>query len=178
MSNELKKSKQKKQFQNQEEQYLNLEDKLEDLVLLLNKSELDNDGIEKIRLKLNNELDRMKTRVNAIEEIKTVSLLDIDDFEKLDKLEILLNSNYIDSKSSKKAVVNNILLKIVRLVIGFLMITLGFAMIVMPTPHSFEMFTIFWFNPNDGVTLMDVISLIIIAVGTYVVLKSYTKINF
>jgi hypothetical protein len=43
---------------------------------------------------------------------------------------------------------------------------------VMPAPPYFEMFTIFYFTPDDGFTLMDLISLIIIATGTFIVIRS------
>jgi len=54
-------------------------------------------------------------------------------------------------------------------------VTLGFAMIIMPAPPYFEMFTIFYFNDNDGVTLMDLISLIIIAIGLYIIVKTISN---
>ena len=178
MSDERKISDQIKQFQQLEEQNLNLEDKLEDLIFLLDKSDLDSQSIKNIKERLNTALDKKLSKKEAIEQIKTISLLDIDNLDKLDQLEVLLNNNYIDSKRSKKTIISEFVIKSVRLFIGFLIITLGFAMIIMPAPHSFEMFTIFWFSPDDGVTLMDLISLIIIAVGTYIVIKSYTKFNF
>ena len=64
------------------------------------------------------------------------------------------------------------------MVIGILMIGLGFAMIVMPAPPYFEMFTIYYFSADDGVTLMDIISLIIILAGVYLVIRSINRKNF
>jgi hypothetical protein len=36
------------------------------------------------------------------------------------------------------------------------------------------MFTLFYLNPNDGVTIMDVISLIIAFVGVYILFSTFT----
>jgi hypothetical protein len=59
--------------------------------------------------------------------------------------------------------------------IGIIMITLGMAMIIMPAPPYFEMFTIFYFNDNDGVTLMDLIALLIVFTGVYLFLNAVLK---
>jgi hypothetical protein len=61
---------------------------------------------------------------------------------------------------------------------GMLIIMLGFAMIVLPTPASFEIYTLFYFNEEDGFTLMDLISLIIIFTGVYVLISSFYKKNY
>lgn len=51
------------------------------------------------------------------------------------------------------------------------MIIMGFGMIIIPAPPFFEMFTIFYFNRNDGITIMDLISLLIILAGVYFLIK-------
>lgn len=63
----------------------------------------------------------------------------------------------------------------IRLIISILMITLGFAMIIMPAPPYFEMYTIFYFNESDGFTLMDLISLIIVFCGIFSLVSSMKK---
>jgi hypothetical protein len=50
-------------------------------------------------------------------------------------------------------------------------------MIIMPAPPYFEMFTIYYFNANDGVTLMDLISLIIVAVGIYIMINAILNLK-
>jgi hypothetical protein len=49
------------------------------------------------------------------------------------------------------------------------------AMIIMPAPPYFEMFTVFYFNDNDGVTIMDIISLLIVFTGVYLFLNAVLK---
>jgi len=57
------------------------------------------------------------------------------------------------------------------------MITLGFAMIILPTPASFEIYTIYYFNHNDGFTVMDLISLIIVFCGIYTLITTKKSSN-
>jgi hypothetical protein len=65
----------------------------------------------------------------------------------------------------------------VRIIISLLIITLGLAMIILPAPPYFEMYTIFYFNENDGFTLMDLISLLIIFCGVFALITTMLKRN-
>ena len=79
----------------------------------------------------------------------------------------LFANHQIGDGKNKKFVLQERLKKCMLVIIGIILITLGMAMIIMPAPPYFEMFTIFHFNPNDGVTLMDVLSLLIVFTGVY-----------
>lgn len=162
-------------FKELEEKDISLDDKLDELLLLLDKNDVDSEKIKALQSKINTALQNKLSSKDVVEEIKDVSLLNINSLEKLNQLEILLANNYIDSKQAKKIRVGEKLVVLVRFVIGFLMITLGFAMVIMPAPPYFEMFTIFHFTLDDGFTLMDLISLIIVAIGIYIIIKSYFK---
>ncbi len=59
-----------------------------------------------------------------------------------------------------------------RIIISVLLVTLGLAMIILPTPASFEIYTIYYFNANDGFTVMDLISLIIVFCGIYTLITT------
>lgn len=63
------------------------------------------------------------------------------------------------------------------MIIAVLLILLGFGMIIMPAPEYFEMFTLFYLNPNDGVTIMDVISLIVAFTGVSLLISAILKFN-
>lgn len=141
-------------------------------MLLLEKSDIDSENIKGIKTRVNKALDQKLGGGELIQEIKELSLSGMEKMDQLDQLEQILNSNYLDSRQVSKSKISDSLGKIVRVLIGFLFITLGFAMIIMPAPPYFEMFTIFYFTPDDGVTLMDLISLIIIATGTFIVIRS------
>jgi len=141
-------------------------------MLLLEKSDIDSENIKGIKTRVNKALDQKLGGGELIQEIKELSLSGMEKMDQLDQLEQILNSNYLDSRQVSRNKIGDGLGKIVRVFIGFLFITLGFAMIIMPAPPYFEMFTIFHFTPDDGVTLMDLISLIIIAMGIFIVIRS------
>lgn len=80
-----------------------------------------------------------------------------------------------ESVPSKKMMRLEYFKKIICLLIAISLITLGFSMIILPAPPYFEMFTIFYFTDDDGVTIMDLISLIIILCGIYVFVTTIIK---
>jgi len=65
--------------------------------------------------------------------------------------------------------------KMIKMIISILLITLGFAMIILPAPPYFELFTIFHFNEQDGFTLMDLISLLVVFAGVYSLITALQK---
>lgn len=144
---------------------------------LLDRSSLDSENINEIREALNVALDEKITGQDALARIQQVSSGDMSKLDQLDQLEFLLTTNHIDSRQAKRITFKTIFMKSIRAFIGLLFVTLGFAMIIMPAPPYFEMFTIFYFTENDGVTLMDLISLIIIATGIYIMVKSLSNMK-
>jgi hypothetical protein len=153
--------------------------KLNEFIYVLNQSELDSDNIGEIRDTLNEAIDERIDGENALERIQQVSSGDLSQLDQLNQLEFLLTTNHLDSKQAKRITYKAVILKILKVVIGILFVTLGFAMIIMPAPPYFEMFTIFYFTENDGVTLMDLISLIIVATGIYIIVRSiYNKKSY
>lgn len=149
--------------------------KLNEFIILLQDSELNTENVRDIKNQVNKAFDKKLSGSDLIEEIKYVSLSSLDKMDQLSQLENLLINNHLDSKQVKKINYRSAAVKVVKVIIGLLFVTLGFSMIIMPAPPYFEMFTIFYFTINDGVTLMDLISLIIVAVGIYIVLQ--TMIN-
>ncbi|OJV12772.1 MAG: hypothetical protein BGO21_03255 [Dyadobacter sp. 50-39] len=94
--------------------------------------------------------------------------------ELLEGLEKLLAENQFDSRinSPKRS---KIVQKGVMFVFAILLIIVGFAMIIMPAPPSFELFTVFYFNINDGVTIMDLVSLLIIFGGVLMFVLNFNR---
>ncbi len=154
-----------------------LNQKLDEFMKLLESSEINSENIKAIKDRVNYALDQRINNMATVEKIKEVSLSDLDKMDQLDQLEILLNTNYLDSKQLKRHSFTERLNRMVSLAVGLLFITLGMAMIIMPAPPYFEMFTIFYFTTDDGVTLMDLISLIIIAIGTFIALRALPLIK-
>ncbi|WP_353720645.1 hypothetical protein [Dyadobacter sp. 676] len=84
--------------------------------------------------------------------------------ELLEGLEKLLAEHRIDSRMNAPKR-GKIVQKGLMFVIAILLIVSGFAMIIMPAPPSFELFTVYYFNVDDGVTIMDLVSLLVIFGG-------------
>lgn len=162
-------------FSNLDDKVMSVDDKLNELIILLNNSNLDSENIKQIQKKFNVAIDEKLSEDEFIIELQKVDEIDLSRLEKLDKIEMLLKTNYIDTKIVKRFKVKQFAEMIFPVLIGIVMVTLGFAMIILPAPPYFEMFTIFHFTLNDGFTLMDLISLIIILTGIFVGIKSYFK---
>lgn len=152
-------------------------EKLQEFIILLEKSELDSQNVKGIKTRIDKVLDEKLEGKELIRNIREVSSASMNKLDQLDQLEILLANNHFDSANAKSNRFKLGMYKGIKIVIGFLFITLGFAMIIMPAPPYFEMFVIFNFNWDDGFTLMDLISLIIIAVGIYIIIKSVFNIK-
>ena len=162
-------------FSEIEQQPLAIQDKLDELINLLNNSDINSNNIKKIKDKFNVAIERKLSEPELLAEFQKVDNVDLSRFEKLEKIEMLLQSNYIDTKVAKSIKFKNFLEMIFPVLAGLVMVTLGFAMIILPAPPYFEMFTIFHFTLNDGFTLMDLISLIIVLTGIFIIIKSYIK---
>ena len=156
---------------------ISIDEKLDELLDLLETSNLDSEAVNKIKVKFNLAVKRVEISAESLKEFEQLDDLDASRFELADNLEALLSQYQLDSKVSKKIVFVNKLVKASVLIIGLIMITLGFGMIIMPAPPYFEMFTIFWFNHDDGVILMDLIALLIVFSGVYLFITSIIKIN-
>jgi len=63
----------------------------------------------------------------------------------------------------------------VNAAVGILFITVGFFLIVNPATPEMEIVTLFYFNENDGFTLLDFFSLLIIILGIYFFIRAFVK---
>lgn len=95
--------------------------------------------------------------------------------ELLEGLEKLLSENTFDSTVSKASSTKYTVQKGIMFILAILLIVTGFAMIIMPAPPSFEIFTVFYINANDGVTIMDLVSLLIIFGGVLLFVLNFNK---
>jgi hypothetical protein len=150
-----------------------LEQKADELVALLQKGVVDAERAKAIQQKVNKAIDEasLPKTIEAFKELDAgQNRLDL-----LNDFEMLLSQHQLDTDVSKQYLNHERVKKTVVAIIGVTMITLGMAMIIMPAPPYFEMFTIFHFNPNDGVTLMDLIALLIVFTGVYLFLNALLK---
>lgn len=152
-----------------------IEAKVNELIDLLRKNPPDRQQSLLIRERLNNVLntDQLPKSLEAFRELDG----DMSRMELIDDLELLLSQHQFDSSTPKRMRLREKLKKSVVVAIGLVMIMLGMGMIIMPAPPNFEMFTLFYFNKDDGVTIMDVISLLIILTGVYLIISMFIKKN-
>ncbi|WP_207532897.1 hypothetical protein [Desertivirga arenae] len=153
---------------------VSIEQKLDELILLLNESDLDSATVQRLQTKFNTALSKEEDRFKAFQKL--------DDpwssrLEMADDLENLLSTYQVDSKASKKYLYAERLLKFVLMLTSIVLITLGFSLIVLPQPAEFEMFTIYHFTTDDGFTLMDLIALLIVLAGVYLLIRSIIRTN-
>lgn len=155
------------------EKELAIEEKLDELIALLSAYEFDSETIKQFQDRFNRALESSKPHPEVIDAFKVIDQKDkASRSDLLDEFSSLLLSNKIDSTISRNYLKGKRINSGILMFIGVILITLGFAMIIMPAPPYFEMFTIFYFTRDDGVTLMDLISLIIIFSGIYVLIRS------
>lgn len=147
--------------------------KLDELIQLLSDTDLDSDTIQSLQQKFNNAVETNSNNKQSIEAFRQLDNPNLSREEMLDNLSLLLTTNPIDSKVSSAYIKKSLLSRIVLGLIGFTLIVLGMGMIVMPAPPYFEMFTLFYFTTDDGITIMDVISLLIVLCGVYLLINVF-----
>ncbi|RVU02716.1 hypothetical protein EOD41_01890 [Mucilaginibacter limnophilus] len=149
--------------------------KLDELIALLADNHIDSEKARGLRQRISKAIEASSTEEEEkIDAFRSLDTSNASRLELLDEFSILLSSNQIDSNTSKKYIATHST-NVLVIIIGIVMITLGFAMIIMPAPPDFEIYTVFYFNQNDGVTIMDLISLLIVLAGIYLLIKSVYK---
>ena len=153
-----------------------IDQKIQELVTILDRTVLNKNQIQKYQNRINAAFQNTVSSTDLVKPFtsqKEESTLSRE--ELLDNLGKLLNNNEIDSNVSKRYLRKNAFQKFLICVIGIILIATGFAMIIMPAPPSFELFTVFYFNANDGVTIMDLVSLLIILSGVFLFVLNLNK---
>ena len=157
-----------------EEKYA-IDQKMDELVSLLAKSDLDNETVKLYKQKFDNAISRHGIQAHQVDAFNAIGNLEVSREELLDEFSTLLSDHRFDSRVSKKRRIGQGLSRVVLFVISLTMITLGLGMIIMPAPPFFEMFTIYYFNDHDGVTIMDLISLLVILFGIFFLIKAIIR---
>lgn len=150
-----------------------LDTKVDELIHLLKKGDIDKEYIKAVQQKINNAIEPNI----PLQKFDAFSDLNQDQsrLDMVNNLEFLLAQHPVDSRQAKKHRLQEKLKHIVLIGIAVTMIILGLAMIIMPAPPYFEMFTIFYFTKDDGITLMDVISVLIVLTGVYLFINALLR---
>lgn len=147
-------------------------EKLDEFISILSKASLDNESLQDLQRKFNESI-RLATESTAVQRyVREPRSNGSGEDSDLDQL---LFINQLDIKKVRRVSASQLINRILRMVIAILLILLGFGMIIMPAPPYFEMFTLFYLSPNDGVTIMDVVSLIVAFTGVYLLVGTLTR---
>lgn len=152
-----------------------LDHKLEELIALLEHSKIDIKEAQRYKDCFNNAIEK---NIRVEDQLSEYARLDDEDLSRLDMLNELgnlLKTTQLDSRSVREYKKREWLTRSVTFLIGLVLMALGFAMIILPAPPSFEIYTLFYLNANDGVTIMDVISLLIVLTGVFVTITALKK---
>jgi len=152
-----------------------IDKKLNELITLLSTKDINTETAKEFQQRFDSAIKKSGIKSHQVEAFKSLDDKDASRDELLDEFSILLSANQFGSKLPKKPERGERISKIVLVIISLVMITLGFGMIIMPAPPYFEMFTIFYFNENDGITIMDLISLLIILAGVYLLIRAVVR---
>lgn len=151
-------------------------EKIDELIELLAATHLEGETAKLFQQRIDEAFENKKEGAHVINAFKVIDTKDAASREELlEEFSMLLQSNKIDSRIAGRYLKSNRASKVVLMLIGIILTTLGLAMIIMPAPPYFEMFTIYYFNRDDGVTLMDLISLGIVFSGIYLFVRSLYK---
>ncbi|TLV02604.1 hypothetical protein [Dyadobacter luticola] len=149
--------------------------KVQELVELIGRSSVDGELSRSYQQQIS---DAFRKSASAQKKLAPFQMLDEDKSlsreQLLDGLEKLLAENPIDSKISSENKTTP-LQKGVMMILAVILIVAGLSMIIMPAPPSFEIFTVYYFNINDGVTVMDLFSLLIIFGGVLMLVLNFNK---
>lgn|GEM_PF-1097750 len=164
-------------FQELDKSVDSIDAKLDELLRLLESSDLDSETATNIRIKINQTIDQSKLSAESLKLFRQLDNSDRSRLELADNLENLLSKYKVDSKVSKKFIVAEKAMSVVQLVAAVAMIGLGFAMISFLTAPSFKKYTIFYYTADNSLTLIDIISLLIVFAGVYLFITSVVKMN-
>lgn len=154
-----------------------IKEKFDELIVLLEKSNLDSDLAQLYLQRLENYFKKqsLKSKFEKFEDVVKDDSKSKD--RMLNEFEFLLASSDINSEDAYRYLKKERHKVILLSILGILFIVLGFGMIIMPAPKYFEMFTIYYFTRDDGITLMDIIASIITVTGLFILISSLKNLK-
>lgn len=152
-----------------------IEQKLTELIKALESTPLNSDEAGIYKERVNEAIQKCTVTKESLEQYRHLDEEGLSRMDMLDELSRLLVNTQIDNKTVKELKRGEWLSRIVTFAIGITLIALGFSMIILPAPASFEIYTLFYLTADDGVTIMDVISLLIVLTGVYVAITAMKK---
>jgi len=114
---------------------------------------------------------KIKSVKKALEPFNKVDKLQKSREEKLDDYFIVLTSSNLNSKDAFSYHKYLKLFEVFRIVFIVLLMVSALAVILLPVPQYIEIETIYYFSPDRGITVSDVIALFVIFFGVFLLYK-------
>jgi hypothetical protein len=144
-------------------------EKLDEFITLLSKSDINKEKAKQMQRRFDEVVENMYTDGKLISPfIKLDEKSNSSREELLDDFDLLLAGNPLDSKISKKYLRRGNATKVLFACVGFAMIFLGIAAIIMPAPAYLHVAN------NGGLTTKDIFASIIMLSGVFLLVK-FTK---
>jgi len=93
----------------------------------------------------------------------------------LDRFILLLERENITSEEVYLYQRHLRLVKLIGICVGLVLAVLGALAILLPLPKWAEIMTIFYFNPDDGITISDLLGAFVMIIGIYIVVNLSLK---
>ena len=110
--------------------------------------------------------DKTKTKID--EKIQPFREIDKEAKSREDLIDdfiLALDSSDLDSETAIKYLRRRSIAIILLLITGVILIAAAAFIILVPLPKYLEIKTLFYFNPNDGITVSDIFGLILLFSG-------------
>lgn len=154
-----------------------IKEKFDELIVLLEKGNLNSEQALLYLQRLENYFKKQSLK-NKFDKFKDIVKDEYKSKERmLNEFEFLLASSDINSEDAYRYLKRERHKVILLSILGILFVVLGLGMIIMPAPKYFEMFTIYYFTRDDGITLMDIIASIITVTGLFVLISSLKNLK-
>ncbi len=164
------------------------ESMLDELVNILSDLDLNSNDLMAYSLKIQ-KLSKEKSFTGKIKDFEKIDAKHLSRDKALDEFELLLRNSDFNSDDAVKIVSARKIRYFTKYIIGILCFIFGLAIIILPAPPNFEMFTIFYFSNlegvgldtqslglnENGITLMDVLAMIIVFSGIFIIISTGKK---
>ena len=141
------------------------EKQLDEFIILLEKENFSSDDVIAYQHRPVSE---------KLKPFRGIDILEGNREEQLDQFILLLEQENITSEEVYSYHRRLRIIKVISLCIGLTLMAFGAIIILLPLPKYLEIKTIFYFNPDDGITISDIFAIFLILIGSYITARIVT----
>lgn len=117
----------------------------------------------------NNLFGKHKAVSETINALHSIDSLDLPVSKKLDGFMLILEDSEFNSEDIYLLRKRKAIASVIRKALGAVLIFVSAYLIFLPQPKEIEIMTIYYFNPNDGICISDIVALFILSGGIYLI---------